>query len=174
MQDWSRGEHIENTEHYSLLRHITGLASGTAVEFGTGSGQSARIMAEKLPVVTFGSIHGLPEDWRTDFPQGAFAYPLPEVDNATIIEGLFADTLPAYDFSALDIGLVHLDADLYSSTAIALDHVGPHLQPGCFLVFDEFWDYPGAEEHEQRALRERDWSWRAVGTSHEAFAIQLI
>lgn len=176
MQDWGRGKLLENTEHYTLLRHVAGLASGAAVEFGTGSGESARIMAEKLPVVTFGSIHGLPEDWRDGYPAGAFAYPLPNVNNATIVEGMFDETLPKYDFSKLDVGLVHMDADLYSSTMTAFEHVGPHLKPGCFIVFDEFWDYPGAEDHEQRALREygADWSWRAVGTSHEAFAIQLI
>ena len=70
------------------------------------------------------------------------------VPNAQIVVGLFADTLPAFDFSAIGpIGLVHLDADLYSSTKIALEHVGPFLRPGCYMVFDEFHSYKGCEQH---------------------------
>jgi len=107
-----------------------------------------------MPVIGFDSFAGLPEDWRTEFPKGSFAHPKPDIDNATIVEGWFADTLPAFDFSGLDIGLVHFDADLHSSTATALEYIGPHIGNGTIVVFDEFHSFDGAEDHEQRAWTE--------------------
>lgn len=41
-----------------------------------------------------------------------------------------------------------IDCDLYSSTTTALEHVGPHLRWGTYVVFDEHHTYPGHEEHE--------------------------
>jgi hypothetical protein len=36
--------------------------------------------------------------------------------------------------------IINLDADIYSSTMIALTHIGPHLQRGDIIIFDEFAD----------------------------------
>jgi hypothetical protein len=46
--------------------------------------------------------------------------------------------------------LVHLDADLYSSTKYVLKQLAPWLHPDTVLIFDEFYD----REHELKALDE--------------------
>lgn len=175
---WALGPYIAPTEHYALLRHTAKLARpATAVEFGVGSGQSTRILAEHMPVIGFDSGEGLPEDWRPEYPRGSFAHEIPDIPRAVIVKGWFADTLPAYKFGTLDISLVHFDADLYSSTATALQYVGPHLHRGTYVVFDEWHSYPEAGEHEQRAWREfaehTGITWEVVGHSREAWSIRI-
>ena len=179
MADFSLGGFVY-AGHYALLHHILTVyrPQGYALEFGVGSGESARLIAEYMPVIGFGSEEGLPEDWRPEFPKGAFAFPLPEIDNAAIYEGWFDDVLPTFDFEALGpVGLIHMDADLYSSTATALKYAGPCIQPGTVLVFDEWHSYDGCEDHEQRAWREyaakTGVSWTVLGHSHQAWAIRI-
>lgn len=177
---WKLGRFFAPVEHYALLQHVVSKASGTAVEFGVGKGESTRIIAEHMPVIGFGSTGGLPEFWRDDpdgcFGAGEFAFPLPDIPNATLIDGLFADTLPGFDFPG-DIGLVHFDADLKSSTATALEHIGPFIKPGTVICFDEWHGFASAKNHEQAAWRE--WltdnprTWRVLGHSHQAWAIQI-
>ena len=179
-RDYDLGPAIVDTgQPYWPLRHVVDLKpAGTAVEFGVGSGTSTAIMAAHMPVVGFGSKLGLPEDWRPEFPKGSFAYDVPRVENATIIEGWFADTLPSFDFEALGyIGLVHMDADIYSSTATALKYIGPHLRVGTYIVWDEWFGYDGAERHEQLAWREfadrTGIGWTVVGHGEEQWVIRL-
>lgn len=166
--------------HYALLRHVMRLTpAAIALEFGVGSGESTRVIAERHKVVAFGSTEGLPEDWRPEFPKGSFAFPVPEIEGATIIEGWFEDTLPRFDFGVLAerVGLIHLDADLYSSTATALHYATPCIRPGTILVFDEFHGYEGCEEHEQRAWREyvedTGVSYTVLGHSQQAWAVRI-
>ena len=125
------------------LRHVLDLKpTGTAVEFGVGSGRSLRMIAEQMPAIGFDSFRGLPEKWRDGFDTGMFACTPPLVENTTLVVGLFEDTLPLMQFPD-NVGLWHLDADLYSSTATILKHIAPHLRAGAFIVFDEIWGYPG-------------------------------
>lgn len=151
------GKRLGDAPH-DVLKHVLGKQpKGHAVEFGTGNGVTLRLIAEVMPVVSFGSRHGLPEDWRPGFPRGRFAYDPPIVPNAEVVEGLFDETLPGYNFGQLGyIGLVHFDADLLSSTRTALRYIGPYLQAGTVCVFDEFHGYPGAGPNvgEWRAWRE--------------------
>jgi len=183
VQEYSLGPVIlDDGAPYAALRHALALRpAGAAVEFGVGSGTSTRLIANQMPVVGFDSGEGLPEDWRPEFPKGSLAYGIPTVNNATVVEGWFDDTLPGYGFAALGhIGLVHFDADLYSSTATALKHIGPHLRPGCYLVFDEWHGYGPDEvvsQHEQRAWREfadeTSIGWTVVGASTEQWVIRI-
>ena len=178
-QDLRLGPYVD--EHYALLLYVLGKYSpqGVALEFGVGSGTSLRLIAEFMPVVGYGSEMGLPEDWREGFPRGSFAHKHPEgVVNATLVPGWFADTLPTFDFTALgEIALIHLDADLYSSTQTALKYVGPYIKSGCFIVMDEAHGFDGAEQHEQRAFLEyvadHNVRWRSIGCGHESLAIQI-
>jgi hypothetical protein len=106
------------------------------------------------------------------------AFEIPEVENATLVKGWFSDTLPSYDFGALGyIGLVHMDADLYSSTKEALAHIGPYLRPGCYVVFDEFHGYSGSEDHEFRAWKEfadeSEIGWTVIGHGDQTWAIRI-
>lgn len=174
------GPYIEPVHHYALLEHVLNLGpTGTALEFGVATGQSTRLIAAHMPVIGFGSERGLPEYWRPGFPKGKFACRMPKIPNARMVEGWFTDTLPTFDFASLgEIGLCHIDVDLYSSTKTALEYVGPYLRPGCLVCFDEFHGYPSCEEHETRAFAEyinaSGTCWEPVGHSHEAAAFRMV
>lgn len=178
-QNYSLGPRVaDDGEPYPMLRYVVPQLVGSAVEFGVGSGTSTRLIARHMPVVGFDSGQGLPEDWRPEFLKYSLAYEIPEVWNAVTVKGWFADTLPGFDFEILGfIGLVHFDADLYSSTATALKYIGPYLRPGCCLVFDEWHGYDGAERHEQQAWKEfaadTGISWSVIGHGREEWAIRI-
>ena len=159
----------------ATLAHALGLAprGGMALEFGVYTGTTLRAIAEARGdgrVHGFDSFQGLPEDWRTGFAAGTFgeAEP-PDVPGAELVVGWFADTLPAFlDAHPGPVDLLHLDADLYSSTATVLELVGPRLRPGSIVVFDEYLNHPGWEEGEHRAWSEYV-SRTGLGFSYEAF-----
>lgn len=162
---------------HDTLRHVLSLnPRGCAMEFGVAKGTTLRMIAEHMPAFGFDSFQGLPEFWRHGFEKGRFACDPPDIHYAQLVFGLFSETLPTFPFPS-NIGLVHIDCDLYSSTAEVLRWAGPHLQPGCFIVFDEFHGYPGCEAHEQRAWAE--WvadnpvTWTVIGHGPEQWAIQL-
>lgn len=145
----------------STLRHAVGLApaGGLALEFGVFQGRSLEVIAEgrgRRDVYGFDSFQGLPEDYRPHVRAGAFATgALPEVAGAELVVGWFQDTLPG--FLATHPGpvhLLHVDGDLYSSAVTVLRHVGPRLVPGSVVAFDEFFNFPGWEQHEYRAWQE--------------------
>jgi hypothetical protein len=132
---------------------------GMALEFGVFSGRTLRVITaarDGKNVFGFDSFEGLPEDWRAGFPAGTFAVEeLPEVLGAGLVVGLFEDTLPGFLSDHPEpVALLHIDADLYSSARTVLRHVGPRLRPGSVIVFDEYFGYPGWEEHEYRAWQE--------------------
>lgn len=153
---------------------------GTALEFGVAGGRTLRKIVAGTPsgsrVVGFDSFQGLPEDWREGFAAGTFRTTPPDVPGAELIVGLYATTLPDWQVPD-DIVLVHIDCDLYSSTRTVLDHIGPRLQPGCLIVFDEFHGYPGAEDHEAKAWSE--WaeasgtSWSVLGQGPEQLLVRI-
>lgn len=145
----------------ATLEYALSLAppDGMALEFGVYTGRTLKVIAnvrKDNQVFGFDSFQGLPEDWRSNIPAGTFATEqLPDVSGAELIVGWFNDTLP--NFLAEHPGTVaflHLDADLYSSTATVLEHVGPRLRPGSVILFDEYFNYPGWEKHEHRAWQE--------------------
>jgi len=148
-----------------LLRHGVTLASegeragGLHLEFGVATGTTLRHIAEKADSTVYGfdSFDGLPEEWRTGFEEGKFARPAPTdlPDNAELVVGLFADTLP--EFAAEhsgDVAFLHVDCDLYSSTVTIFEHLGDRIGPGTVIVFDEFFNYPGWRQHEFLAFSE--------------------
>lgn len=160
---------------HATLQHALALApsEGMALEFGVFSGTTLTMIAAARAgggVYGFDSFEGLPENWRVGFRAGAFDVDvLPDVPGAELVVGLFEDTLPGFlaeHPGAVD--LVHLDADLYSSTAGVLAHVGPRLRRGSVLVFDEYFNYPGWEDHEARAWQEYA-AAHAVGFRYEAY-----
>jgi predicted O-methyltransferase YrrM len=165
------------TDPESTLRHALDLApqGGMALEFGVFAGRSLRVIAEVRKgreVYGFDSFQGLPEDYRSHVREGAFAVQEPPaVPGAELVVGWFEDTLPG--FLAAHPGpvdLLHVDGDLYSSAVTVLDQVGPRLQPGSVVVFDEFFNFPGWEEHEFRAWQE--WLARTgARVSYEAYTV---
>jgi hypothetical protein len=101
------------------------------------------------------SLRGLPSEYE-NLPAGNFATPVPRLTGVRIIEGLFEDTLtPRLAAEIGAVSLAHFDADLYASTACALQWLTPLLQPGTLLLFDEFL---GEDAGEERAFLE--WTQR--------------
>jgi Methyltransferase domain len=134
--------------------------AGLALEFGVATGSTLAIIAEALSgehaVVGFDTFTGLPETWRTGFPAGTFAQDkLPDVPGAQLLAGRFEDTLPAFLSGTVEqIAFLHIDCDLYSSAKTVLDQTGDRLASGAVVVFDEFFNFPGWQQHEFRAWME--------------------
>lgn len=130
--------------------------AGTWVELGVAGGETlTRIARERgdARVWGFDSFQGLPEDWRPEFRRGHFKQKdVPRVDGACIAVGPFEETLPF--FRAGVISFLHVDCDLYSSTRVGLQKLSHYFMLGTIIVFDEFWNYPGFEHHEAKALYE--------------------
>ncbi len=134
---------------------------GLTMEFGVAGGNSLRRIAGASPGAVYGfdSFEGLPEDW-THFQRagrytsgGKTPEGLPA--NAELVVGLFSDTLPGFLGShAGPVRLAHIDCDLYSSASCVLGLLEPRLVPGSVILFDEYFNYPGWQEHEHKAFGE--------------------
>lgn len=199
MDDFDMGPDLrvgyEGNEDHAVLAHCLSLINADplarsrdgmlpwAVEFGVGTGTTLNMIADVLPVLGFDSFMGLPEDWRPNHRKGHFALPhsihADSIPGATIVPGWFADTVPGYDWPN-DVALVHYDADLYSSTLLALTE-GPQPDPGTILVFDEFFgyddDFAGTMPGEQQAwweyASETDITWDVIGHGREQWAVRV-
>jgi hypothetical protein len=131
-------------------------ADGLYLEFGVATGGTLRKIAELAPAGTvfgFDSFQGLPEDWRSAYVAGTFAVDAPpEVPGAELVVGWFDETLPGFLAEHPEpVAFLHLDADLYSSTVTVLEALEGRLRPGTVLLFDEYFNFPGWEDHEHRA-----------------------
>ncbi len=167
------------------LRHVLDLKpTGTAVEFGVGSGRSLRLIAEQMPALGFDCWTGLPEDWRPGFGKGMFACEPPNVPGAVLIPGLVQDTVPQWRHllqAAADnggIGLVHLDLDLESATAFVLAEIMPLLKPGAIVLYDELHGWPGWETGGEfkawsEYLAAHDVAFEVIGHGPEQWAIRI-
>jgi O-methyltransferase len=117
------------------------------LEFGVAAGRSFKWWVEhnKNPesrFYGFDTFTGLPEDWNV-FKAGAMSTNgvLPDVndDRALFFKGLFQDSLPEFlkTFTNDKRKIIHLDADLYSSTLYVLTMLHPYLRKDDVLIFDE-------------------------------------
>ncbi|MDQ3142357.1 MAG: class I SAM-dependent methyltransferase [Bacteroidota bacterium] len=118
------------------------------LEFGVYGGYSFNWWLENCQNTSskfygFDTFEGLPENWGT-FMKGDLASNIPEVHDTrvTFLKGLFQDTVPNFlSETNLNNGkrkIIHLDADLFSSTLFALTSLAPYLKNGDILLFDEF------------------------------------
>ena len=145
-----------------LLSQIPRENGGLFLEFGVYKADSINRFAELRRDVHwygFDSFEGLPEEWTLGARKGAFSIDgmLPPVrNNVTLIKGFFEDTLPAFVAKHRDAkaSFIHIDCDLYSSTRTVLDHLEDMLQPGCIIIFDEYFNYAGWAEQEYKAFSE--------------------
>lgn len=131
------------------------------LELGVFAGDSINFLADRVPpgqrVYGFDSFEGLPQRWRDGFGPGTFALPeLPAIrDNVRLIRGWFDQTLPAFLAEHPEpIAFLHVDCDLYSSAKTVLTLAASRLAPGCVVVFDEYFNYPGWQQGEFRAFQE--------------------
>jgi hypothetical protein len=131
------------------------------LEFGVFRGESMRAWIAlnrhaQSRFYGFDSFEGLPETWRKSQDAGHFSVAgnIPQLDDNRVrfIKGWFDKTVPEFvgSFEPRNRLVVHLDADLYSSTMIALVYLLPYLAKGSLLIFDEFYD----RNHEYKAFRD--------------------
>jgi O-methyltransferase len=90
----------------------------------------------------FDTFEGLPEQWGT-YSKGDMNANLPSIDDTRheFVKGLFQETLNSFLQSHV-IGrrplMIHMDADLFSSTLFVLSTLGKYLKKGDIILFDEF------------------------------------
>lgn len=132
------------------------------LDLGVYKGGSTRRLAKTFPSATihgFDSFEGLPEDW-SHVMKGQFGDvkgQLPDMpDNVKLYKGWFEDTLPPWSAANPEgsIALLRVDCDIYSSTKTIFDVLGPRLQKGTWICFDELIGYYGFQEHEHKAFME--------------------
>jgi O-methyltransferase len=119
------------------------------VEFGVASGNSFKwwIGFNKNPDSLFSgfdTFEGLPESWG-GYKKGDMSFKMPDItdERAGFYKGLFQATFNPFlekngnRFSE-SLNIIHLDADLFSSTIFVLSQVYKFLKKGDLILFDEF------------------------------------
>lgn len=159
-------------------------AEGSVLEFGVAGGDSIRLLAASMPgrsIHGFDSFEGLPEDWPGRHEaKGHYAQSsLPSVPaHVRLHKGWFDATLPPYLQTASEpVALLHMDADLYSSTRQVLDLLASRLRPGSVIVFDEYFNHVGWRDNEFKAFQEfvaqYQVSYRYLGWSYQQAAVVI-
>lgn len=151
-------------DRYDMLSTILGKIEfeqeGLVCEFGVAGGRSINHIAKYFPsqaVYGFDSFEGLPEDWGTVMHKGEYKQAnLPKVhSNVILVEGLFDESLEP--FLAKHPGkalFLHIDCDLYKSTKTVFDLIGPRIESGTVIAFDEFFNYPNWKQGEFKVFME--------------------
>jgi hypothetical protein len=189
--DYDLYEWVVNTQLDADL-----LKTGQVLEFGTATGRTLNQFAYWLPghtVVGFDSWQGLPEQFN-DLPAGHFAQPLPPVlPNCKLVQGWFGSR-PRQDKSSVPectaefyagansapLALLHLDADLYSSTQTVLKAFAAHIRPGTVILFNEYWNHPTWQKHEYRAWQEHCqrhgvvYEYIGYASNHQEVAVRVL
>jgi hypothetical protein len=134
---------------------------GLYLESGVFSGCTVNHIAGQIDRTVYGfdSFEGLPERWRDGIDAGQFkprGGVLPKVrPNVELVKGWFDKTLPSFlGRYPENVSFIHVDCDLYSSTKTIFTCLGPRVQPGTVIVFDEYFNYFGWKEGEFKAFQE--------------------
>ena len=155
------------------------------LEFGVYKGKSTQMISSLInrKLHAFDSFCGLPEAWENE-PAGSYSNEgeIPRLPKNVIIhKGLFSDTLPLFiEKYNQNVGFLHIDCDLYTSTAEVFKYMANRFQNGTVIVFDEYFGFPGFENHECRAFEEflqisdRRTKILAIGPFTNQLAIQLL
>ncbi|MFA5377697.1 MAG: TylF/MycF/NovP-related O-methyltransferase [Dehalococcoidia bacterium] len=153
---------------------------GAFVECGVYNGGGAAVMARELgprPVWLFDSFEGLPKPeeidggratmkynhkveakvkWQAGDPvkvQAAFRALNRWDSDVHIVKGWFEDTLPGTDTGP--IAALHLDADWYASTCIALETLYDRVVPGGLILVDDYGAWVGCRTAVQEFWQRR-------------------
>jgi len=145
-----RKDYSKRYQVYQILTEKLQLKTDAVdyLEFGVSGGYSFRwwlknSVNQESRFYGFDTFEGLPENWGA-FGKGEMAANIPVIDDsrAEFIKGLFQDTVPGFLsrdlFSNGKRKIIHLDADLFSSTLYTLTTLAPYLKKGDILMFDEF------------------------------------
>jgi O-methyltransferase len=129
------------------------------LEFGVCGGHSFKWWQKNCTNINsnfygFDTFKGLPENWGT-FHKGDMASDIPVIDDQRVefIKGLFQDTVPNFLLRVnLNNGkrkIIHMDADLFTSTLFTLTSLATFLKSGDIILFDEF----NVPNHEYSAFK---------------------
>lgn len=124
------------------------------LEFGVYQGDSIREFSKlnqdpASRFFGFDSFEGLPESWFNGFGKGAFNLDgkVPEIVDRRVsfVKGLFQETLPSFlkSYVRNNRTVLHIDADLYTSTLFVLVNAHNILESGDIILFDDFLDPMG-------------------------------
>lgn len=121
------------------------------LEFGVFEGSSfewwlSNNKNEQSVFYGFDTFEGLPESWGNFYGKGDMQANVPQIKDSrgVFVKGLFQDALvPFIDknrsvLTEKPLRIIHLDADLYSSTLFVLNQLMPFLRKGDLILFDEF------------------------------------
>lgn len=141
------------TESKPLLYLEFGVAGGDSFKWWINKNQS-----EDSHFWGFDTFEGLPENWGVFYKKGDMNYSKIQIkDNRVeLVKGLFQDTLFSFIQNQKDHlnsshrKVIHMDADLYSSTIFVLSQLYPYLKSGDIILFDEF----NVPLHEFKAFKE--------------------
>jgi len=132
----------------------------TFLEFGVSGGNSFKWWIknnknQESKFFGFDTFEGLPESWGVFFKRGEMEAQIPELNDARakFIKGLFQNVLKKFvdtnQESLTEKLVIHMDADLYSSTLYVLTNIAGYLKKGDIIIFDEF----GVPNHEFLAFK---------------------
>jgi O-methyltransferase len=166
---------------------------GDIVECGVYNGGSAAIMAslcERSPVNRnvwlFDSFEGLPKPTDKDGNE-APAYEgwchgdLSKVkkvlrklrileSRVRIIKGWFQDTFPSIQIR--DIAILHIDADWYESVKLCLEKFYDSVQPGGYIVLDDYGDWEGCRIATDEFLKKRALDVKLIQVDYTGYYFQ--
>ena len=175
-------------KRYDLYKHVIAgerLNEGIDyLEFGVAKGESIKWWAKNITVANarfygFDTFSGLPEDWGL-FKKGDMNNnnEPPKTDDRRCVfyQGLFQQTLPGFlaGYEPERRKVIHMDADLYTSTYYVLTTLSPVLKAGDIIFFDEF----NVPMHEFKAFTE--WvdsyyiNYRVLGSVNNFYQIAVI
>lgn len=159
--------------------------TGLFAEFGVWKGRSINHIAGRIkPSTIFGfdSFEGLQEDWA-GWTEAKGAFDLkgkpPRVEaNVRLVKGRFEDTLPGFlAENPLSFSFIHIDCDTNEAARTVLGLVGPRLQVGTILVFDEYIGYRGWKIGEfaawQDFVRDHGVSYEYLAYSAQPVSIRI-
>jgi O-methyltransferase len=147
---WKRDYPKRYTLYDTVAAHFElGTKEILYLEFGVASGSSFFWWMKKNTnsgslFRGFDTFEGLPEDWG-GFKKGAMAFDQAQVNDgrAEFIKGIFQESLFPFIESNKNLlrtksKVIHMDADLFSSTIFVLSQLYPYLKKGDIIFFDEF------------------------------------
>jgi len=200
-------KHIMESLNYLRIAGDGGeLLPQTYFEFGCHSGRtfSSAINSTKFlkmknaKYFAFDSFEGLPDTTEADgyFEVGTFctsedtfkkivmANTNVRLNHDSIITGFYEKSLITEHAQSLpQIGVVHIDVDLYSSTVSVLKYCKDRLVSGSVLLFDDYYCYnPDKPSGELRALNEflganKEFGvipWKAYSTFGQSFFVKKL
>ncbi len=175
------------SKRYSLYEQILESEKLTGpvnyLEFGVAKGLSFKWWCtknkdESSRFFGFDTFTGLPENWNV-FKAGDMSTEgkFPDINDSRgiFLKGLFQDTLPEFlkSFNDDKRKIIHLDADLYTSTLFVLATLHPFLRAGDIVFFDEF----AVPQHEFLAFKNYVDSFRVkyevIGSMNNYFFVAI-